>query len=167
MKEMIVNAIWYVIVFVCPILLVWLGRILAAQMKKIGDKLVEDIKAKSGSELVKKGMDVLYSLATPIVKAAFSTASKEILKNLEDRKITAGEATASLKLIGEQVKKDVRTATASWKEQMSPYIGDTDKIVEAVTEEIYEVIKKNFRLQNSVLAQPSAVVLPKSDSATK
>ena len=56
---------------------------------------------------------------------------------------------------GEQVKADVKVATAMWKERMRPYLGDTDKLIEAVTEEIYEVVKRNFLERSSAPELPS------------
>lgn len=170
LKQYALEAAFWIAATVGPIVLIWIGRYAASALARLAPKVTEAISvgidhliAWSKSALVDRMLTEARALIGPIVEQAFSTASKEILKSLADGKINSAEAQLALRVIGQQVKADVKAATAVWKERMAPYLGDTDKLIEAVTEEIYEVVKRNFLERNSEPAQSSGVPQPKSN----
>jgi hypothetical protein len=172
-KQYLIEAAFWLVTVVGPVVLVWIGRWIGKRLERWGDAAVSAMNGGidhlielSKSALVDKGLEQLRDLAGPIVRQAFVTASKEIISDLQDGKIDQAEAEASLKKIGGQVRADIKVATAEWKRRMEPYIGDTDKLVDAVTEELYEVIKRNFRERNCAPAPRPAVPVSTSASAT-
>lgn len=163
LKQYLMEAGFWLLTVVGPILLVWVGRWFASMLNKWGSRvadalgpLIDHLIEKSKSALVDKGLEEVKSLIGPIVIHAFATTSKEIMEMLADGKITEDEAKRLLENVGKSVKADVKAATSVWKERMKPYLGDTDKLIEAVTEEIYEVVKRNFQRRNSLPAPDPA-----------
>jgi len=163
-KTYAIELFYAFMAFVVPYLIVYFGRVIATYVPRIADVVIKAINefidravALSKLEIVDKGLMEAKNLIGPIVSSAFTAASKEIIKDLSDGSITKAEAAASLKNVGTLVQEQVKSATAEWKLRMKPYLGDTDQIIASVTEEIYEVVKRNFQARNSEPAQPSGV----------
>jgi hypothetical protein len=168
MKAYAIEYGFWLLAIVGPIVLGWLGKWFAQFVQTLAPKAISAISAGidhliewSKSALVDRALLEARSLIGPIIEHAFSTASKEILKAVADKKVSKEEAQLALRAIGEQVKADVKAATAVWKERMKPYLGDTDKLIEALTEEIYEVVKRNFLERSSAPELPSGAPVSK------
>lgn len=162
MKAYVIEYGFWLLAIVGPVVLAWLGTWFAKFIQKLAPKAISAISTGidhliefSKSALVDRALLEVRNLIGPIIEHAFSTASKEILKAVADKRLTKEQAALALKAVGEQVKADVKVATAMWKERMRPYLGDTDKLIEAVTEEIYEVVKRNFLERSSAPELPS------------
>lgn len=168
MKQYVIEYGFWLLAIVGPIVLAWLGTWFAKFVQSLAPKAISALSAGidhliewSKSALVDRALLEARSLIGPIIEHAFSTASKEIIKAVADKKMDKAEAQLALRAIGEQVKADVKAATAAWKERMAPYLGDTDKLIEALTEEIYEVVKRNFLERSSGPEPKSEAPQPK------
>lgn len=113
------------------------------------DEVAENLKSKTSSEAVKAGIEEARAVLHPRIAAVAMTSTKLIKEMAADGRITQEEAIQALAKLGSDMKAEARLALADWKERMKPIIADPDKVIDALVEEGYQIVKRNFELGSS------------------
>lgn len=125
------------------------GAFVASFASKKLNEAIDNMKSKTSSEAVKAGLEEARAVILPRIVAVANTSTKLIKEMAADGRITPEEATQGLARLGVDAKAEAHIALADWKNRMRPIMTDPDKVVDALVEEGYQIVKKNFELGSS------------------